>query len=115
VHQIGLIPQCTLFKRLGDDIFIIHEDVPIAFDRHMKEPITRVHVVNLKDFGWGKADSTNVVPTCTCPANRNLKDCCAGIMFALQKRTEFTSWYGKSFLAKRELLSLRLRADIDPV
>ena len=112
---MGLIPQCTLFKRLGDDIFIIHEVVPTAVDRHMKEPITRVHVVNLEGFGWGKADSPNVVPTCTCPANRNLKDCCVGIMFALQQRTEFSAWYGNSFLAKKELLSLRLRADIDPV
>ena len=56
-----------------------------------------------------------VVPTCTCPANRNVKDCCAGIMFALQQQTEFKGWFGKSFLDKKELLSHRLRADLDPV
>jgi hypothetical protein len=112
-HQIGLIPQCTLVKRLGDDVFIIHEVVPTSADPHMKESITRVHHVNLKGFKW-KDDPTNVVPTCSCPANLNLKDCCAGIMFALQQRTEFCQWYGRSF-KKPELLSRRLRADLDPV
>ena len=114
--QVSLIPQCTLFKTLGDDIFIIHEIVPTAVDSHMKESITRVHIVNLEGFKWVD-DPTNVVPTCTCPANRNLKDCCAGIMLALQQRKEFAAWYSlvPSFLAKRELLSRRLRADLDPV
>ncbi len=106
--------QCTLFKRIGDDVFVIHENVPTSLDHHMKEHIIRVHVVNLRDFKW-KDDPTNVVPTCTCPANRNLKDCCAGIMVALKERKEFAAWYGKSFLDKRELLSRRLRADLDPV
>jgi hypothetical protein len=36
-------------------------------------------------------------------------------MLALQQRKEFAAWYGNSFLAKRELLSRRLRADLDPV
>jgi hypothetical protein len=105
--------QCTLFKRLGDEVFIIHENVPTSSDHHMKEHIIRVHIVNLAGFIW-KDDSTNVVPTCTCPANRNLKDCCAGIMVALKERKEFAAWYGKSFLDKRELLHRRLRADLDP-
>ena len=106
--------QCTIFRRLGNDVFVIHENVPVSSDYHMKESITRVHVVNMVGFKF-KDDDTNVVPTCTCPANRNLKDCCCGIMVALKERQEFPSWYGKSFLEKRELLSRRLRADLDPV
>ena len=62
-----------------------------------------------------KDDEHNVVPACTCPANRNVNDCCAGIMCALQNQPEFKAWYGKSFLDKKEILSRRLRADLDPV
>ncbi len=54
-----------------------------------------------------------VVPTCTCPANRNAKDCCAGIMKALQTHPKFPDWYGQSW-HKRELLHRRHRADCDP-
>jgi len=114
IHQVGLMQQCTIFKRLGDNVFIIYENVPKFTDHHMKESVVRVHIVNLRDYIW-KDDPANVVPTCTCPANRNLKDCCAGIMVALKQRPEFATWYGSSFLEKRELLSRRLRADLDPV
>jgi hypothetical protein len=106
--------QCTLVKKLNENVFVIHENVPVSVDHHMKEPVTRVHVVNMEGFMW-KDDERNVVPTCTCPANMNLKDCCAGIMFALKQRDEFTTWYGTTFLDKKELLSRRLRADLDPV
>ena len=54
-----------------------------------------------------------VVPTCTCPANRNAKDCCAGIMKALQTHEKFIDWYGQSW-HKKELLDRRHRADCDP-
>ena len=54
-----------------------------------------------------------VVPTCTCPANRNVKDCCAGIMCALQSQPQFKDWFGRSW-HKRELLARRNRADCDP-
>ena len=54
-----------------------------------------------------------VVPTCTCPANRNVKDCCAGIMHALSKHEKFGGWYGHTW-QKRELLDRRHRADCDP-
>ena len=106
--------QCTLIRQICDNLFVIYEHVPVRADHHMKEAITRVHIVNLENFMW-KDDERNVVPTCICPANRNLKDCCAGIMFALQKRPEFKDWFGKSFMEKKELLSRRLRADLDPV
>lgn len=95
-------------------MFVIYENVPKFADHHMKESIIRVHIVTLTGFMW-KDDPANVVPTCTCPANRNLKDCCAGIMVALKERPEFSTWYGSSFLEKKELLSRRLRADLDPV
>ena len=36
-------------------------------------------------------------------------------MVALKHRQEFPAWYGKCFMEKRELLSRRLRADLDPV
>jgi hypothetical protein len=114
LYQVGLMHQCTLIKKVSDDIFIIHENVPVSADCHMKEGITRVHIVNLAGFLW-KDDPKNVVPTCTCPANLNIKDCCAGIMVALKHQEEFGGWYGKTFLEKRELLSRRLRADLDPV
>jgi hypothetical protein len=114
LHQIGLIHRCTLIKKLGEDVFVIHEHVPVSDDIHMKESIIRVHIVNLAGFTW-KDEPANVVPTCTCTANRNLKDCCSGIMMALKQRPEFDAWYGSSFLEKRELLSRRLRADLDPV
>ena len=106
--------QCTLVRQLNENVVIIHEHVPAGADPHMKENVTRVHIVNLTGFNW-KDDSTNVVPRCTCPVNRNLKDCCAGIMVALKHRQEFPAWYGKCFMEKRELLSRRLRADLDPV
>ena len=80
----------------------------------MKETITRVHNVTIAGFLW-KDDADNVVPTCTCPSNRNLKDCCAGIMFALQRCPQFADWYGQGFTHHRELLDRRLRADLDPV
>lgn len=81
----------------------------------MPEDVTRVHIVNLKGFMW-KDDEDNVVPTCTCPANINAKDCCAGIMAVLLERDEFKVWYGKSnTFFRKELLSRRLRADCDPV
>lgn len=54
-----------------------------------------------------------VVPTCTCPANRNAKDCCAGIMHALSTHERFSDWYGQSWY-KKELLARRHRADYDP-
>ena len=54
-----------------------------------------------------------VVPTCTCPANRNAKDCCAGIMHALSKHERFKNWYGQTW-HKKELLAKRHRADCDP-
>ena len=101
-------------RQVGDNLFVIYEHVALVADYHMKEPVTRVHIVNLEDFMW-KDDEHNVLPTCTCPANRNLKDCCAGIMFALQRQPKFKDWFGKSFTEKRELLSRRLRADLDPV
>lgn len=113
-HQSNLVAQCTLQKQLNDDVFIIYEHVPTNSDHHMKENITRVHVVSLAGFLW-KDDEDNVVPTCICPSNRNLKDCCAGIMYALQRRKEFPTWYGKGFMDHRELLDRRLRADLDPV
>ena len=80
----------------------------------MKEAVTRVHVVNLQLFLWDDTPE-NVVPTCCCSANRNCKDCCAGIMFALQHRKEFKDWFGTCFTKKKELMSRRLRADCDPV
>lgn len=83
----------------------------------MKEAITRVHIVNLEGFLW-KDDEDNVVPICTCPANRNSNDCCAGIMKALENRPEFAAWYATGsggWVKKKELLSRRLRADLDPV
>lgn len=110
--QIALIAQCTLIRKVNDDVFVIFEHVPIS--EHMKETVTRVHIVSLEDFDW-KDTPDNVVPTCTCPSNRNLKDCCAGIMFALQQRPEFKDWYGTCFTHKKEILSRRLRADCDPV
>ena len=113
-HQITLIQQCTLKKKLNEDVFIIYEHVPTNSNHHMKESITRVHVVNLKGFLF-RDDPKNVVPTCTCPSNRNLKDCCAGIMFALSQRSEFSAWYGQGFTFHQELLDRRLRADLDPV
>jgi hypothetical protein len=109
---MALIPHCTLIKQLDDNVFIISEHVPIQ--QHMKETVIRVHIVNLKGFLF-KDTEDNVVPTCTCPSNRNVKDCCAGIMFALRLRPEFKAWYGTCFTHKRELLSRRLRADCDPV
>jgi hypothetical protein len=112
--QISLIMQCTLKMQLNDDVFIIYENVPSNSDHHMKEDITRVHIVHLTGFLW-KDDADNVVPTCTCPSNRNLKDCCAGIMFALQRRQEFSAWFAKGFIHHPELLNRRLRADCDPV
>ncbi len=54
-----------------------------------------------------------VVPTCTCPANRNAKDCCAGIMTALRHHPRFKDWYGQTW-HKKELLARRHRADCDP-
>ena len=113
-HQTALIAQCTLRMQLNDNVFVIYEHVPKTSDRHMKESITRIHIVNLEGFLW-KDDATNVTPTCTCPSNCNLKDCCAGIMFAIQRRQEFKEWYGKCFTEKKELLHRRLRADLDPV
>jgi hypothetical protein len=83
----------------------------------MKEAITRVHIVSLQDYLW-KDDKDNVVPICTCPANRNSNDCCAGIMKALENQPEFAVWYANSsggWVKKKELLSRRLRADLDPV
>ena len=115
--QISLIAQCTLMRKVGDNLFVIYEHVAIVADYHMKEPVTRVHIVNLENFMW-KDDEHNRVPTCTCPANRNLKDCCAGIMFALQQepfKEKFKEWFAKCFTEKKELLSRRLRADLDPV
>jgi hypothetical protein len=109
---MSLMAHCALIRKLSDDVFIIFEHVPVA--RHMKEAVTRVHIVMLQGFLWDDRPE-NVVPTCSCPANRNLKDCCAGIMFALQHRTEFKTWYGTCYTLKRELLSRRLRADCDPV
>jgi hypothetical protein len=95
-------------------VFIVYEQVQKNSDFHMKENIIRVHVVTTKGFVFeDRAD--NVAPTCTCPANRNLKDCCAGIMFVLQNRSEFSEWYGKGFIHHPELLNHRLRADLDPV
>lgn len=111
-RQHALTAQCTLIKRLSDDIFIIYEHVPVSY--HMKEAVTRVHIVSLEGFLW-KDCPENIVPTCCCSSNRNVKDCCAGIMFALQHRTEFKGWFDKCFTEKRELLSRRLRADCDPV
>jgi hypothetical protein len=82
----------------------------------MKEGIVRVHFVNIRGFLW-KNDEDNIVPTCTCPTNRNSNDCCAGIMKVLQERPEFAAWYASSdgWVTKKELLSRRLRADLDPV
>lgn len=55
-----------------------------------------------------------VVPTCTCPANVNVKDCCAGIMCALAaQKDRVTCWFGQNWF-KRELLNRRHRADCDP-
>ena len=55
-----------------------------------------------------------VVPTCTCPASVNVKDCCAGIMCALAaQKDRFTDWFGQNWF-KRELLHRRHRADCDP-
>ena len=54
-----------------------------------------------------------VVPTCTCPANRNAKDCCAGIMHALSQHPRFKTWYVSTWHL-RELLDRRHRADCDP-
>jgi len=57
------------------------------------------------------------VPTCSCPANVNVKDCCAGIMCALSQapaqKERFIGWFGKNWF-KRELLDRRHRADCDP-
>ena len=93
---------------------MIFEHVAVVADYHMKEAVTRVHIVNLEHFMWKDVED-NIVPTCSCPANRNLKDCCAGFMYALQLQPKFKEWFGKSFTEKKELLSRRLRADLDPV
>ena len=108
--QVSLIPNCTIQGKVGE-LYVVFESV--AKQDKMPEDVTRVHIVNLKGFMW-KDDEDNVVPTCTCPANINAKDCCAGIMAVLQKRDEFKVWYVKTFF-KKELLSRRLRADCDPV
>jgi hypothetical protein len=55
-----------------------------------------------------------VVPTCTCAANVNAKDCCAGIMCAIAaQKDQFSCWFGQNWF-KRELLNRRHRADCDP-
>ncbi len=55
---------------------------------------------------------SQVVPTCTCPASVNVKDCCAGIMCALMTQDRFAAWFGKNWFRK-ELLDRRNRADCD--
>jgi hypothetical protein len=112
--QVSLKSQCTLFRQINEHVIVVHEHVPK--DHHMTEDIIRVHVVNIEGFLWEDSEQ-NVVPTCCCPANRNMKDCCAGIMFALElQKDRFKQWgFKSSFLEKKELLSRRLRADLDPV
>jgi hypothetical protein len=107
------MPNTKYIIRVGH-VHVLYEDVPK--EGHMKEAIIRVHIVNLEGFLWNDS-AENVVPTCTCPANRNSNDCCAGIMKALTKLPEFSAWYSASngWLKKKELLSRRLRADLDPV
>ena len=109
--QIALIPNCKLQRKVGD-YYLVLEQVSVD-GVHMKEPVTRVHVVCLAGFEWKDSD-TNVVPTCTCPANINVKDCCAAIMKVIQGRPEFTTeWYNRSWY-KKELLHRRHRVDCDP-
>ena len=109
--QIALIPNCKLQRKVGD-YYLVLEHVSVD-GVHMKEPVTRVHVVCLAGFEWKDSD-TNVVPTCTCPANLNVKDCCPGIMKAIQEHPEFTTtWYNRSWY-KKELLHRRHRVDCDP-
>ncbi len=108
--QVSLIPNCKIQGQVGE-LHVVFESVPKQ-DK-MPESVTRVHIVNLKGFMW-KDHEDNVVPTCSCPASINSKDCCAGIMAVLQNRAEFKDWYVSTFFRK-ELLHRRHRADCDPV
>ncbi len=110
--QVDLIPNCTVQRTIGD-YYVVLETVNKQ-GPHMLESVTRVHIVCLAGFEFEDL-VTNVVPTCTCPANRNAKDCCAGIMKALESHAKFKDWYqnGNSW-HKKELLHRRHRADCDP-
>jgi hypothetical protein len=109
--QIALIPNCKVQRKIGDYYLVLEQ---VSKDGvHMKEDVTRVHVVCLAGFQWKDCD-TNVVPTCTCPANINVKDCCAGIMKAIGEHPKFTTeWYNRTWY-KKELLHPRHRLDCDP-
>jgi hypothetical protein len=125
--QIALIPNCTLKRSVGD-FHVVLEQVSACRASHTSESSIRVHIVSLAGFEFENT-ATNVgsiynhvsrfmtqqqvVPTCTCPASRNVKDCCAGIMCALQTHPKFKSWFGRTW-HKKELLARRHRADCDP-
>ena len=125
--QIALIPNCTLKRSVGD-FHVVLEQVSACRASHTSENSIRVHIVSLAGFEFENTETNvgsiynhvsrfmtqqQVVPTCTCPANRNVKDCCAGIMCALQTHPKFKAWFGRTW-HKKELLARRHRADCDP-
>ena len=79
-EQADLIPACKLIKKVGE--YYLIKQVVIAAGR-ITQDVTILHIVSLKDFAWADT-AENKPPTCCCPANRNVKDVCCGIMFALQ-------------------------------
>lgn len=53
--QVILLSNCQFIRQLGD-IVVIFENVHESSEKHMKEAVTRVHVVNLKGFLWKPTD-----------------------------------------------------------
>lgn len=83
-QQADLIPACKLIKKVGE-YYLIKQFVMGAMHAGKKnEDVIILHIVSLKDFAWADT-AENKPPTCCCPANRNVKDVCCGIMFALQQ------------------------------
>jgi hypothetical protein len=87
--QADLIPACKLIKKVGE-YFVIEQAVKAA--GQTTQDVTILHIVTLKEFAWSDSAENNP-PTCCCPANRNAKDVCCGIMFAVtQVKDKYTQY-----------------------
>jgi hypothetical protein len=85
-EQADLVPACKLIKKVGEYYLIKQVVIGVMNIATQKknQDVTILHIVSLKDFAWADTPE-NKPPTCCCPANRNVKDVCCGIMFALQQ------------------------------
>jgi hypothetical protein len=80
-----MISSCELVIIAGD-YYVITQLVKANAKQTID--VTILHVVCLKGFEWTDSE-TSKPPTCCCYVNRNGKDVCCGIMFALQHHDKF--------------------------